>query len=253
MWESLPRSCSLYTTPHHAAPSLALSLASRRLDASTSLPELPKRFVHELVCQLHAQEGSRVGGHGPRQRGPEAREEGLESPLAVQLADDPADGHVPLCRLQARLDRVDGEDGYPHGHARGGARARHGRQAQLARGPPRGRVLGAEAALDELVGGEVGGGPGTVAGEGGGAAAEDAAEPALAVELADDVEPARVLGLLAGRELLLVLDLKDDLDALEGGGDGRHGDGGEEAGGGDLADGETVGADGCEAGDDLLA
>jgi hypothetical protein len=36
------------------------------------------------------------------------------------------------------------------------------------------------------------------------------------------------------------LDLKEDLDALEGRGDDGHGDGGEETGGGDLGDGELL-------------
>lgn len=175
--------------------------------------------------ELHAEEGRGVGGHRPRQRGTETREEGLEAALAVELPDDAAQGDVALRGLQTGLDSVDGEDGDPHGDAGGGTGARHGGQAELAGGLALG-VLGAHLALDVLVGGEVGGAAGTVPGEGGDAAAEDAADAALAVELADDVEAAVVLWLLAGSELLLALHLEDDLDALEGGGDGGHGDGG---------------------------
>ncbi|ROW04447.1 hypothetical protein VMCG_05012 [Cytospora schulzeri] len=183
-------------------------------------------------------EAEMVGREVRGDRGPESREEGPDPTPPVHLPDDAPDGDVPaLGRLQPRLDRVDGEHGDPHGDARGGAGTRHGREAELAAGPARVRVQGRQPPLDVLVGGEVGGAAGAVPGEGGGRAAEDGAGAALGVQLADDVEPARVPGLLAGLELL-VLDLEDDLDALEGGGDGGHGDGGEEAGGGDLADGE---------------
>ena len=74
------------------------------------------------------------------------------------------------------------------------------------------------------------------------------------VELADDVEAAAVFWLLAGFERLLALDLEDDFDALKGGGDCGHGDGGEETCCGDLGDGEAVGGgDGGDGGDDLFA
>lgn len=216
-------------------------------------PYLVKGLPHRLVSQLHAQEGGSIGRHSTSQGRAEAREERLEAAPAVQLADDAAERDVALGRLQARLDGVDGEDGDPHGDAGGGTGAGDGRQAQLARGLAGDGVLGAQRALDVLVGGEVGGGPGPVAGQGGRAAAENAAHAALAVELADDVEAAVVLGLLAGRELLLALDLEDDLDALKGRGDGRHGYGGQEAGRGDLPDGQALGPDGGRGRDDLLA
>lgn len=102
------------------------------------------------------------------------------------------------------------------------------------------RVRGRHLAFDVLVRGEVGGGARPVAGEGHGAAAEDAADAAVGVELAHDVEAAGVAGLFAGGELFLALDLEEDFDALEGGGDESHGDGGEESGRGDLADAVLV-------------
>lgn len=205
------------------------------------------------MSEFDAQEGRSIGGHGSRQGRAEAREEGLETSLAVELTNDAANRDVALGGLQARLDRVHGEDGDPHGDTSSGAGGSHGGQTQLARWLPRDGILGAELALDVLVGGKVGGGAGPVAGEGGGAAAEDAADAAFAVELADDVEAAAVLGLLAGGELLLALNLEDDLDALKGGGDHGHGDGGEEARGRDLADGVALGGDGRDGADDLLA
>lgn len=203
--------------------------------------------------QLNAQECSSVRRHRASERRSKAREEGLVAALAVQLADDASNGDVALGSLQTRLDGINREDWNPHGHAGTGSRAGNGRQAQLAGGLAGLGVRRAQLALDDLVGGEVGGAAGPVAGEGGGAAAEDGAYAALAVELAHDVEAAAVFGLLAGRELLLALDLEDDLDALKGGGDGRHGDGGEEAGSGELAGREAVGANGRGGADDLLA
>lgn len=194
--------------------------------------------------QLDAQECSSVCRHRASERRSKAWEKGLVAALAVQLADDASDGDVALGGLQTRFDGIDWEDGNPHGHAGTGTGAGNGRQAQLAGGLAGLGVRRAQLALDDLVGGEVGGASGAVAGEGGGAAAEDGAQAALAVELAHDVEAAVVFGLLAGRELLLALDLEDDLDALKGGGDGGRGDGGEEAGGGELAGREAVGADG---------
>lgn len=203
--------------------------------------------------QLNAQERSSVRRNGTSERRSKAREESLVAALAVQLADDASDGDVALGGLQAGLYGIDGEDGNPHGHAGTGTSACNGRQAQLAGGLAGLGIGRAQLALDDLVGGEVGGASGTVAGEGGCAATEDGAQAALAVELAHDVEAAVVLGLFAGGELLLALDLEDDLDALKGGGDGGHGDGGEEAGGGELAGREAVGADGRGGADDLLA
>lgn len=203
--------------------------------------------------KLNAQKRSSIRRHRTSERRSKAREESLVAALAVQLADDASDGDVALGSLQTRLDGIDGEDGNPHGHAGTGSGAGNGRQAQLAGGLAGLGIGRAQLLLDDLVGGEVGGAAGPVAGEGGGAATEDGAQAALAVELAHDVEAAAVFGLLAGRELLLALDLEDDLDALKGRGDGRHGDGREEAGGGELAGREAVRADGRGGADDLLA
>jgi hypothetical protein len=49
--------------------------------------------------------------------------------------------------------------------------------------------------------------------------------------LSHDVYAAAVFGFLAWSEGFLALDLEEHFYALEGGGDGCHGDGGEEAGG----------------------
>lgn len=51
------------------------------------------------------------------------------------------------------------------------------------------------------------------------------------------------------------MDLQNDLHALEGGGDGGHGDSGEEAGGGDLGDGEgAIGrSNGGDGSDEVFA
>lgn len=218
-------------------------------------PPSVKHLPHSLVRQLDAQKRRRVRRHRSRQRGPEAREEGLDAALAVELPDDAADAHVALGGLQPALHRVDGEHGDPHGDTGGAARDRDRGQAQVALGQTRDGVLGGESALDVLVGGEVGGAAGHVAGEGGGAAAEDGAHAAFLVELAHDVEAALVLGLLAGLQAL-ALDLQDHLDALEGRGDDGHGHGAEGARRGDLADGEGRAGDGRrggEGGDELLA
>lgn len=205
------------------------------------------------MSQFNTQEGCRVGRHRSCQGRAETGEEGPVATFAVELAHDTADGDVALGGLQTRLDGVDGEDGNPHGHTGGSACARHSREAQLPRGLARGRINGRHGPLDVLVCGKVGGGAGAVARKRGSAAAEDAADAALAVQLAHDVEASAVLGLLAGLELLLALDLQDDLDALKGGGDGRHGDGGEEAGSRDLRNGQAVGGDGGNIPDELFA
>lgn len=205
------------------------------------------------MCQLHAQECCCVGGNSTSERRTEAREEGLVTALAVELADDASDGDVTLGGLEARLDSIDRENGNPHGNTGTSTGASHGRQAQLAGRLSSDGILGAQTLLDNLVSGKVRSASGPVTSKGRNAATEDGANAALAVELAHDVQAAAVLWLLAGRELLLALDLQDDLDALEGGGDGRHGDGGEEAGGGELAGGQAVGPNGRDAADDLLA
>lgn len=205
--------------------------------------------------QLHAQKGRRVRRHRSRQRRAETREKRAQPALAVDLTDDPANRHIAaLGRLQPRFDRVDREHGDPHGHAGSSTSTRNGRQAELARGLACNRVHRREAALDILVGGKVRGGARAIAGQGGGGPAEDGAHATLAVELADDVDAARIAGFLARLELL-VLDLQDDFDTLEGGGDGGHGDGGEETGGGDLGDGEGAvgGGYGGDGADEVLA
>lgn len=215
-----------------------------------------KHLLHELVGNLHTgavpsvssrspqrsdrdmegnSQSSRVGGHGTAQRGPEAGEEGLETTVAVDGADGAPDGGTTGVTLQARLDGVDGEDGDPHGHTGGTTGRQDGGHGQIARDVAVG-ILGGQAALDVLVGGEVGGGTGAITGQGHGAAAEDAADATLLVQLTDDVHAARVLGLLARRGRVLALDLQQHLDPLEGGGDEGHGNGGEETRGGDLTD-----------------
>lgn len=203
--------------------------------------------------QLDAEKGSCVGGNGTSQSRSEAREKGSVSALSVEVTNDTAKRDVALGGLQARLDGVDGEDGDPHGHTGSGTGAGNGRQAQLAGGLSGDGILGAQDALDVLVGGEVGGRSGTITSKCGHAAAEDAAQASLGVQLADDVDTTVVLGLLAWRKLLLALDLQNDLDALKGRGDGRHGNRREETSRGDLGDGEAVRADGGRGRDDLLA
>lgn len=229
-----------------------LVYTSHPLLDTSSTQSAAKSLVHRLVRKLNAKEGSRVGRNRTSNRGPKPREEGADTAPGIQLADDAPDGDGPLRGLETRLDGINGENGRPHGHTGGRAGSRDGEEAQLALRLAGDGVARGEAALDVLVGGEVGGGAGAVAGEGGGGAAEDGADAALAVELADDVGGSGVAGLLARLEVL-GLHLQDDLDALKGGGDGSHGDGGEEAGGGGLADGEGgvgvfVGREGADDG-----
>lgn len=203
--------------------------------------------------QLDAQERRRIRRHRPRQRRPKAREEGLEATTPIHLPHHAPNADVPLGRLQPTLDRVHREHGDPHGHARRRARRRDRQQAQLPAGLPRRGVYGRQPPLHVLVRGKVGRAAGPVARERGGRPAEDGPHAALAVQLAYDIQAAAVARLLARRELL-VLHLKDDLDAFKGCRYGRHGDGGEEAGGGDLADGERAGGrGGGECGDEGLA
>lgn len=224
-----------------------------RKKKESHLLRLAKSLVHGTVSQLDTQECSSIGRDGTGEGRTESGEECLVAATAVNLANDAAEGDVAFGRLEARLDGVNGEDGDPHGDAGGTTGGDDGAEAQVAGGLAGDGVLGAEPALDVLVGGEVRGGAGPVAGESGDAAAEDGAQAALTVELADDVDAAAVLWLLAGGKRLLALNLENNLDALKGGGDGGLGDGGEEAGGGDLADGEAVGADAGDAADNLLA
>ena len=227
--------------------------ASSIVQNGNILVSWPEHLVQSLVCQLDTQKGSGIRRHCSCQSGSESWEEGSETTLAVQLADDSADADVALGRLQPRLDGIDGEDGNPHGHTSGGAGTGDGREAEVSGGLAGDGVLGAQLPLDVLVGGKVGSRAGSVAGQSGHAAPEDAAHAALAVQLTHHVDAAAVLGLLAGRELLLALDLQDDLYALEGGRDGGHGYGGEEAGGGDLGDGQAVGGHGGKVANELLA
>lgn len=196
------------------------------------------------MSQLDTQKRSSIGWNSTSQRRSETREEGLVATLSVELTNNTTQRDVALGSLQTRLDSIDREDGDPHGYTGSSSGAGNCGEAQLASGLSSNGILGAQFALDVLVGGEVGGGAGTVTGQSGNAAAEDAAQTALAVQAAGDVEAAAVLGLLAGGEGLLALDLEDDLDALKGGGDGGHGDGGEETGGGDLSNREAFGANG---------
>lgn len=205
------------------------------------------------MSQLDTEESGGVGGHGTGQSRTEAGEEGLEATASVQLADHTTKGDVALGSLEARLDGVDGEDGNPHGDTGGATGSDDGTNAEVAGGLAGDGVLGAKSALDVLVGGKVRGGTRAVTGESSDAAAENGAHTTLLVELADDVETAAVLGLLARGEGLLTLDLEDDLDALKGGGNGRHGDGGKETSGGDLADGEAVRANRGDVADYRLA
>lgn len=236
-----------HTHTHHPSPS--------RSWGKCSFDELIEDLIHCLVRQLHAQERRRISRDRPRQCRAKAREKRPEPALAVHLADDAANGDIAaLGGLQSRLDRVDREHRDPHGYAGRRARTRHSRQAKLAGGFPRRRVHGGQLALDVLVGGEIRRGAGAVAGQGGSGPAKDGAHAALAVELADNVETARVAGFFTRLEFL-VLDLENNLDTLEGGGNGSHGDRGEEACGGDLGDGEGAvgGGDGRDGADDVFA
>ena len=187
--------------------------------------------------QLDTDESGGIGRDGSGESRAEAREEGLEAALAVQAADDAANSDVALSSLQAALDSVDREDRDPHGNTSSGTGHHDGRQAQLALGLARDRIGRGKLLLDDLVCDEVSSRAGAVAGQGSGRATEDGANTALAVQLANDVQRARVLGLFAGSKFLLTLDLKDDLDTLKWCSDGGHRDGREEAGKTDLAEG----------------
>lgn len=183
--------------------------------------------------QFDAQERRGVGRDGPRERGSEAGEKGLDTTTSIELSDDGADGNISLGSLEARLDGIDREDGDPHGDTSGATGAGDGHETQLALWFPRGRITGGESALDVLIGGEIGGTPRTITGECGGRAAKDRPQAALGIKLADDVDSALVFRLLAWLETL-ALDLQYDLDPLEGRRDGCHGDRAEETRRGDL-------------------
>lgn len=202
--------------------------------------------------QLDPQKSRRIRWHRPRHRGPHPRKKSPQTPTRIQPPDRPANRRSPLRALQAALDGIDGEDGDPHGHARGAARRHHGRQTQLP-APVAVGVDGRHRALDVFVRREVRGRAGPVARERHGRAAEHAADAAFFVQLAHDVEATGVAGLFAGGELLLALDLEEHFDAFEGGGDEGHGDGGEEAGAGDLRDAVLVVGDRGEGLDEAFA
>lgn len=222
---------------------------------------LVEHLLHELVRKLDTEakekkrisvgkpsnqkaeslQSSRVGRHSTSQRRAETREESLETTAGVHGADSTANSGLARCALQAGLDSVDGENGNPHGNTGGTTRSNNRRQGQLASHVAIG-ILGGQRPLDVLVGGKVGGRSGTITSQRHGAAAEDTTDTALLVQLAHDIHTTGVLGLLAGRGRVLALDLEQDLDALEGGGDQGHGNGGEETSGGDLGYGVLRGA-----------
>jgi hypothetical protein len=168
------------------------------------------------VSQLDTEESSSVGGHSTSKGRTKSREECLDTTLSVEFTNDATNGDVALRGLQTRLDRIDGEDRYPHGNSSGSSSACDSTETELAAGLSSEGINRCHLSLDVLVGGKVGSRTGAVTGESSSAAAEDAADTALLVELADDVNASVILGLLAGSKLLLTLDLEDDLDALEG-------------------------------------
>lgn len=210
-----------------------------------------KRLVHKVVSQLDTQESSSIGRHSSSQSRAKAGEESFNATLSVEFANDTTQRDVALGSLQTRLDGINREDGNPHGDASTTTSGNDGGDAQLA-GLASDGVLGGEGALDVFVGSKVTGGTGAVTSQRGDGAAEDAADSAFLVQLADDVDAAVVLWLLAGRELFLALDLQDDLDAFKGGRDCRHGDRAEESGRRDLRNAQAVGAHGAHRADYLL-
>lgn len=216
-----------------------------------SIQHLPQHLIQRLMRQLHAQERRRIRRHRPRHRRRNAREKRTQTASAVKLPDRTADSRVSLRALQAALDRVDRENGDPHRHARRAASSHDGRDAQLAGLAV--RVLGRESALDRLVRCEIGRGAGPVARQRHHRPAVDGANAAFLVQLADHVHAAGVFGLLAGCEGLLPLDLEEHFYALEGCGDERHRDGGEEACGAHLAHAVLLVFYGAEGFDELFA
>lgn len=185
--------------------------------------------------QLYAQERERIRRHAPRQRRPQSREKRLVPSPGIDLPHDAPDRRPALRALQPALHRVDREDQQPHGHASRASRYHHSAQTQL--------VAFAQLPLHDLVRGKIRRAAWAIAGQRGHRAAKDAAEPAFLIELPHDVDTTFVL-LLAGG---LALDLQEDFDTLEGRSDERHGDSGEEAGSGDLRDGQLVVFHGREA------
>lgn len=181
-------------------------------------------------------QGSGVGGNSSGQSRAKPREEGLETTAGVDAADSSANCGLAGGALQARLDGVDGENGNPHGNTSrttGGQDSGHGELA----GGVAVRILGCQGALDIFVSSEVGGRAGTITGQGHCASTEDTADATLLVQLPNHVQSTGVLGLLSRRRRVLALDLQEHLDSLKRSCDQGHGDGGEETGGGDLANG----------------
>lgn len=227
---------------------------------ANSTPRLVSAVSGLIVNFRQAQglniQSSRIRRHRSCESRAESREERLEPAVGVDGADGPADGRPSGGALHPRLDCVDGEDRNPHGNAGRTTGRQDSRQRELA-GRIAVGILRGQAALDVLVRGEVGCRTRTVSRERHGTATEHAADSALLVQLPDDVNASGILGLLARWRRVLALDLQEDLDPLEGSGDQSHGDGGEETGGGDLADGVLGGVildgDGGEAADYRLA
>jgi hypothetical protein len=193
--------------------------------------------------QFDPQKRRRIRRHRPRHRRRKPWEKRPQPPISIQAPHRPPDRRPPLRALQPALDRIHRKHRDPHRHARARPRHRNRTQTQLPLRLPL-RVLRRHPPLRVFISREIRRGAGPVARERHGRAAENAADAAVLVELADDVDATGVAGFLAGGERLLALDLEEDFDALEGGGDEGHGDGGEEAGGGDLGDGEGGGGGG---------
>lgn len=109
---------------------------------------------HGLVRKLDTSKRCCVGGHGSSHGRPDAREEGFEATARMDSLDGPAYGRASLCALQAGLDCVNREDGYPHGDTCSTTGHHDGRHAERP-GQASDGILGGELSLDGLVGGEV--------------------------------------------------------------------------------------------------
>jgi len=178
-----------------------------------------------------------VGRHSSSQSRSESWEESLQSTVTVHRPDGTSNGRSAFSTLHPRLDGINREHRNPHGDTGGTTSSQHSRHGQFARDVPP-LILRSQAAFDVFVGGKVRGGSGTVTRQGHGTTTENTAQTTLLVQLFNDVQSAGVFRLLAGWRRVLALDLEENLDTLEGGGDQGHGDRGEETGGGDLVDGE---------------
>lgn len=244
-----PTPLHIYITLLHPPPHPRSQPKPPSLPPSSTTSKQP---IHSLMRQLDPQKSRRIRRHRPRHRRPHPREKRPQPPTPIQPPHRPPNRRPPLRTLQPALNRIDRKHRDPHGHAGGPPGRHHRRQTQRARRLPVG-ILGRHHALDILVGGEVRGAARPVAGERHQRAAEDGADAAFGVELADDVEAAGVAGLFAGAEGFLALDLEEHFDALEGGGDEGHGDGGEEASEGELGDRVGGGRGGGEGVDEAFA